>query len=233
MTESLDMLVFGAHPDDAEIGMGGTISRHTAAGWKVGICDLTYAELSSNGTVETRLKEADTASHLLQLAERTNLGLPDRGLRPCKEHLDLITLEIRKFRPRIVMAPYWHDRHPDHMMCSRLVEEAVFNSKLRKYLPNVPAWKVESLYFYFINDTDQADFIVDVSDYHDQKMKSLQAYQSQFQAVESGEDIVQTPLNQRYLERIQQRDYLLGQQAATTYAEGFKSKQPILMDLLS
>src|SRR5690554_5731161 len=135
MSEPLDILIFGAHPDDAEIGMGGTIHHHTLAGFRVGICDLTYAEMSSNGDVARRQEEATQASQLLGLTSRRNLGLPDRGLRMIKEQLDLITLEIRKHRSQIVFAPYWQDRHPDHVACSQLVQEAVFNAKLRKYLP--------------------------------------------------------------------------------------------------
>ncbi len=126
MNGNLDILIFGAHPDDAEIGMGGTIAKHTDAGYKVGLCELTYAELSSNGTVELRQREASEAGRVLDIAVRSNLGLPDRGLFLCKEHIDAVTLEIRKHRPRIVFAPYWEDRHPDHVACSRIVQEAVF-----------------------------------------------------------------------------------------------------------
>src|SRR5690606_26568037 len=103
--EGLDMLIFGAHPDDAEIGMGATIYKHTKAGYRVGICDLTQAEMSSNGSVETRKAEAAEASRLLGLVERSNLGLPDRGLGPAPEQIGAIVKEIRRLRPRIVFAP--------------------------------------------------------------------------------------------------------------------------------
>jgi len=148
MEQILDILVFGAHPDDAEIGMGGTIRKHVLAGLKVGICDLTLAEMSSNGTVETRRREADAASEALGIAYRSNLELPDRGLTPSREHIEAIVAEIRKCRPRIVFAPYWQDRHPDHIACSHLVQEAVFNAKLRKYMPDLAAHSVEQCYFY-------------------------------------------------------------------------------------
>ncbi|MCD1260260.1 bacillithiol biosynthesis deacetylase BshB1 [Paenibacillus athensensis] len=229
MSEGLDILIFGAHADDAEIGMGATIAKHTAAGLRVGICDLTYAELSSNGTVELRQQEADEAASLLGLTVRTNLGLPDRGLTMTKEQIDRITLEIRKHKPKIVFAPYWQDRHPDHIACSQLVQEAVFNAKLRRYLPEAPPVQVEQLYFYFINDVYEADVLVDVSGCYEPKLAALGAYRSQFAA--TGNDVVLTPLNQGYVERVEARDRLLGQKRMVAYAEGFVSKQPLTVDL--
>ena len=115
MNSKLDILIFGAHADDAEIGMAGTIAKHTAAGLSVGICDLTQAEMSSNGTVDLRKQEAEQAAGILDLKVRTNLGLPDRGLFVTPEHIERVTAEIRKFSPSIVFAPYWEDRHPDHV----------------------------------------------------------------------------------------------------------------------
>ncbi|SFF05744.1 bacillithiol biosynthesis deacetylase BshB1 [Paenibacillus catalpae] len=226
MSEPLDILVFGAHADDAEIGMGGTIAKYTAAGKRVGICDLTEAEMSSNGTVELRKQEASAASSVLGLYTRTNLGLPDRGLEISKMHIDAIVAEIRRTRPRIVFAPYWVDRHPDHIACGKLVEEAVFNAKLRRYMPELPAVQVEQLIYYYINDVDDVSLMVDVSDYYDQKRRSLMAYQSQFQTAAPGEDRVATPLTDRYIERVEARDSLLGQTRSWKYAEGFAIKRP-------
>jgi N-acetylglucosamine malate deacetylase 1 len=226
--QPLDILIFGAHPDDAEIGMGATIAKHTAAGYKVGVCDLTFAEMSSNGTVETRKLEAEAASQLLGLAARTNLGLPDRGLFVNPAFIEAITLEIRKHRPRIVFAPYWMDRHPDHVACSQLVQEAVFNAKLRKYAPEsgLEAFTVAELYFYFINDVYEADLVVDGTNYYEQKRQSLQAYSTQFIPAGNDNTFVATPLNQGYLERVEARDGLFGQKCGVPYAEGFVSKLP-------
>lgn len=231
MTHVLDILIFGAHPDDAEIGMGGTISKHTKAGYKVGICDLTHAEMSSNGTVEKRKAEAEEASRILGLSSRTNLGMPDRGLILGREHIEAITLQIRKFRPRIIFAPYWQDRHPDHVMCSHLVQEAVFNAKLRKYRPDVESVTVDQAYFYFINDVYEADLIVDVTDSYENKVNSLRAYRTQFEAGNQDDGFVQTPLNQGYLQRVEARDRMLGQQRTVDYAEGFVSRLPFLVKL--
>jgi len=226
----LDILVFGAHADDAEIGMAGTIAKHTAAGYSVGLCDLTAAEMSSNGTVEGRKAEAQQAADLLGVRVRTNLGLPDRGLHMNGEHLAAVTAEIREYAPDIVFAPYWEDRHPDHIACSKLVEEAVFNAKLRKYMPDKPAVTAPQLYFYFINDLGRTDLLVDVADYYAVKEQALSCYRSQFQKT-PGEDYVSTPLNDGYIERVRARDMLLGQRRLISYAEGFATKIPHTVDL--
>ncbi|GIP20073.1 MULTISPECIES: bacillithiol biosynthesis deacetylase BshB1 [Paenibacillus] len=228
MSKGLDILIFGAHADDAEIGMAATIAKHVQAGYKVGICDLTEAELSSNGNVELRKQEADKASNVLGLEVRTNLGLPDRGLYMTPEHVAAVTSVIREYAPRVVFAPYWEDRHPDHVACSKLVEEAVFNAKLRNWMPDKPAVLVEDLYFYFINDWRTPDLIVDVSDHYEIKMKSLMCYESQFTPAKDG---VATPLTQGYVERVKARDALLGQRKLIPYAEGFAVKTPYKVHL--
>jgi bacillithiol biosynthesis deacetylase BshB1 len=228
----LDILVFGAHADDAEIGMAGTIAKHTAAGFKVGMCDLTEAEMSSNGTVERRKLEAQEAADLLGASVRTNLGLPDRGLYLTESHLAAVTAEIRRYAPSIVFAPYWEDRHPDHIACSKLVEEAVFNAKLRKYMPDKPAIPEPQLYFYFINDLGRTDLIVDVTAEYPLKEQALSCYRSQFGKL-PGEDAVTTPLTEGYIDRVRSRDMLLGQRRLIPYAEGFAGKVPYTVDLFS
>jgi bacillithiol biosynthesis deacetylase BshB1 len=231
MTEPLDILIFGAHPDDAEIGMGATIVKHTKAGYRVGICDLTYAEMSSNGNVVTRKQEAAAAAEILGLSARTNLGLPDRGLFICSEFIDAIVMEIRKFKPRLVFAPYWEDRHPDHVLCSQLVQQAVFNAKLRKYLPGSEATNVEQLLFYFINDVYATDLMVDVSDCYELKMDALRAYKTQFLSPPTEADYVPTPINQAFLQALEARDRILGQKRQMAFAEGFVSKLPVTVNL--
>ncbi|MEK3781284.1 bacillithiol biosynthesis deacetylase BshB1 [Paenibacillus sp. FSL R5-0810] len=229
MSDKLDILIFGAHADDAEIGMAGTIAKHVAAGRSVGICDLTQAEMSSNGTVEIRRGEAEQAAEVLNLKVRTNLGLPDRGLFATPEHVERITAEIRKHAPSIVFAPYWEDRHPDHVAASRLVEEAVFNAKLRRYLPELPPVKVDELYFYFINDIGRTDLIVDVTEHYGTKERALSCYRSQFEKTD--ENAVSTPLTEGYIERVRARDSLLGARSLIPYAEGFASKSPYTVHL--
>lgn len=231
MSQKLDILIFGAHADDAEIGMAGTIFKHTSAGVSVGICDLTAAEMSSNGSVELRKQEAEHAAKVLGLSVRSNLGLPDRGLFVTPENIEKITAEIRRYSPSIVFAPYWEDRHPDHVACSKLVEEAVFNAKLRRYMPDQPAVRVDELYFYFINDLGNTDLVVDISDHYTKKEEALSCYRSQFE--KSGQDSVSTPLTEGYIERVRARDSLLGQRKLIPYAEGFASKTPHIVHLFS
>lgn len=229
--QQLDILVFGAHPDDAEIGMGGTIMKHVQAGYNVGICDLTKAEMSSNGTVELRQQEAAMASAVLGLSARTCLGLPDRGLLLVKEQIDQVVSQIRQYRPRIVFAPYWEDRHPDHVACSKMVEEAVFNAKLRNYMPELPAWKVDQVYFYYINDVSNVSFAIDISEQQANKEKALRCYASQFDTSATA-DAVSTPLTNRYIESVQYRDALLAQAQGWRFAEGFATKKPFPVEVV-
>lgn len=226
--DELDMLIFGAHPDDAEIGMGATIFKHIKAGYRVGICDLTYAEMSSNGTVESRKAEAEEAGRLLGLTKRSNLGLPDRGLRFEEDQIAAIVQEIRRHRPKRIFAPYWQDRHPDHVLCGRMVEEAVFNAKLRKYRPNTEPFTVERLYYYFINDLFEPQITVDVSEHYEMKHLALKAYSTQFFA---GSGNVSTPINQDFLALIEMRDRIAGHKLGFRYGEGFVCKQPVTVDL--
>lgn len=231
MSAKLDILIFGAHADDAEIGMAGTIAKQVAAGYRVGLCDLTQAELSSNGTVELRKREAAEAAQVLGLATRFNLGLPDRGLSGSPEQIAAVTEAIRSHAPSVIFAPYWEDRHPDHVACSRLVEEAAFNAKLRRYMPDKPAVQAPELYFYYINDWKTPDLLVDVTDYYQTKEQALGCYRSQFGQAAPGEDVALTPLNQGYVERVKARDALLGQGKLIPYAEGFAVKTPYLVHL--
>lgn len=233
--EQLDILIFAAHPDDAEIGMGGTIVKHAKAGFRVGICDLTLAELSSNGTPEIRQQEALLAGERLGLTARINLRLPDRGLRSEEQQIRALVRVIRACRPRIIFAPYWIDRHPDHVACSHLVEEAVFNAKLRRYTAaEGEAHDAELVYFYFIHhlpQAPQAQLVVDISETHNIKMAAIKAYRSQFEHSDETSDpaslTVPTPLNQGYLDQVVFRDRLLGQQNRMTFAEGFACKTPL------
>lgn len=228
--DKLDILIFGAHADDAEIGMGGTIAKHIEAGCRVGICDLTEAEMSSNGTVELRRQEAASAAAVLGLSARTNLRLPDRGLAGGPEQIEAIVREIRRWRPRLVFAPHFVDRHPDHVACSKLVEEAVFNAKLRNYLPDIPAVGIQGLIYYYINDMEHPSAVVDITSHYDKKRKSLEAYASQFN-LKATDNSVETPLTNGYLKRVEARDYLLGQSKGWTYAEGFAIKSPLTVSL--
>ncbi len=232
MSKTADILFFGAHPDDVEIGVGGIVAKHAANGYSVAICHLTDAELSSNGTVEARQQEAKEAANILGVTHSIRLGFPDRELTGSKEQLLKITQIIRQFRPRVILAPYWHDRHPDHVACSKMVKEAMFDAGIQKRETpgGEPAHRVKQIYYYYINNVDKADVIVDVSDVYEKKSKALLAYNSQFS---SGKGQVRTPLNQpTYLAMIRGRDQLWGHQIGALYGEGLASASPIKKDLL-
>lgn len=227
--KKIDVLAFGAHSDDVEIGMAGSIYKWTASGRNVVICDLTRAELSSNGTVETRLQEASEAASRMGVLERVNLQLPDRGLYMKDEYIRQIVDLIRKYSPTLVFAPFSEDRHPDHGRCAELVKEAFFSSGIKKF--ETPggnsAHKPNNLFYYFINSQPRPDFVLDISGFMDQKLSALQAYQSQFLLGESG---VKTPLTDGYLERVEARERIYGVEAGVTFAEGFKIDRPLLIN---
>lgn len=224
----LHILAFGAHADDVEIGMGGSIAKLTANGKRIGICDLTDADLSSNGTIELRKLEAKKAAEILGVTERLSLGLPDRGLLLKEEFIREIASVIRRYQPQIVFAPYFEDRHPDHGNCARLVEEAVFSAGIRKYQTknNEAPHKVSRVYFYMINGFHKPDFTIDISETMGHKTAALRAYKSQFEQTENS---VETPLVNGYIETVEARERLFGQQVGVEFAEGFKSKVPILL----
>ncbi len=224
---SLDLLVFGPHPDDIEIGLGGTVARHTSAGWQVGLCDLTRGEMGSNGSPEERLREADAARQVLGAAWRENLGWPDRGITGSREQLDQVSGLVRRWRPRVVAVPYWEDRHPDHGAASRVITEALFNSRLRRYRLDGEPWAPEWICYYFVNDEGPISFAIDVSAQYDAKLAALDCYRSQFRP--EGPDSVDTRLTASSFRRlITSRDGRFGALAGVSYAEGFVVKEPIL-----
>jgi bacillithiol biosynthesis deacetylase BshB1 len=230
---AVDLLVFGPHPDDIEIGAGGMVARHAALGFSVGLCDLTAGEMGSNGTVEDRLKESEAARKVLGASWRENLRWPDRRIGKDPAHLDAAVAFIRRHQPRVVAAPYWIDRHPDHGAASALVTEAVFNSGLRKYSVGGDAaepWKVEWICYYFINDTATPSYVVDVTDYYAQKRQALDCHSSQFQA---GPGAVGTRLNTPlFRQLVESRDAQFGAQAGVTWAEGVVVREPLVRPTL-
>ena len=159
----LDVLAFGPHPDDIEIGLGGALARQATLGYRVGLCDLTCGELGSNGTAEERLSEAREAAAVLGAAWRENLGWPDGGIGDDPGHVRAAAELIRRWRPGTVALPYWHDRHPDHVAASTLLTTAVFRSGLRRYSAQGQPWRPDWVVYYFINDSAPASFVVDVS----------------------------------------------------------------------
>jgi N-acetylglucosamine malate deacetylase 1 len=226
--EAVEILAFGPHPDDIEIGIGATIAKHAALGHRVGLCDLTAGEMGSNGTVEERLAEADSARAVLGARWRVNLRLPDRGIGSDPSHVRRTTEMIRRARPRVVVIPYWSDRHPDHVSASNLLTDAVFNAALRKYQAESDPWRPEAACYYFINDSGAApSFVVDVSEYYEVKRRALACYASQFNP--KAADAVATRMTSSlFPQLIESRDAQFGAQAGCAFAEGFVSRRPVV-----
>ena len=175
---AIDLLVFGPHPDDLELGLGGTIARHVAEGYSVGLCDLSAGELGSNGTPEERRREADAACEVLGAAWRENLAWPDGQIVNTPALARSAAHFIRHHRPRAIAVPYWQDRHPDHTGASEVLTTAAFLSGLRKYESEAEPWRPEWICYYFINDGAPASFVVDVSAHYEKKRRALACYKS-------------------------------------------------------
>jgi bacillithiol biosynthesis deacetylase BshB1 len=223
----LDLLVFGPHPDDIEIGIGGTVARHAALNLRVGLCDLTAGEMGSNGTPEERLAEAEAARRALGAHWRENLRWPDRRIGKDPAHLEQAVWLIRRHQPRAIAVPYWSDRHPDHVAASEVLTEAAFNAGLRRYPGEGPAWKADWICYYFINDGVTPSFVVDVSDYYEAKRAALDCHRSQFRPPDaaSAATRLNTPL---FRQLIESRDAQFGALAGVRWAEAFVVREPLL-----
>lgn len=225
---SLDLLVFGPHPDDLEIGMAGTIARHAAEGRSIGLCDLTAGEMGSNGSPEERMRESEDARVVLGAAFRENLRWADRRIGKDPAHLEQAVDFIRRHQPRTVAVPYWGDRHPDHVAASEVLTEAVFNAGLRRYPAVGAAWKAEWVCYYFINDSVPPSFMIDVSDQYAKKQQALDCHSSQFRPPDAvtAATRLNTPL---FRQLIESRDAQFGALAGVRWAEGFVVRDPLVL----
>lgn len=226
----LDLLAFGPHPDDIEIGMGGTIARHAADGYRVGLCDLTRGELGSNGTPDDRLAESEAARAVLGAVIRVNLGLPDGHLDGDDQGQIVSIVDcVRHYRPRAVAVPYWQDRHPDHVSASTLLTRAIFKSGLRRFVTvgSDDAWRPDWICYYFINDGAPASFVVDVSAHYARKREALACHRTQF--APAGADAATTRLTTPLFQQlIESRDAQFGAVAGVAFAEGFVVRDPLV-----
>jgi bacillithiol biosynthesis deacetylase BshB1 len=221
----LDILVLAAHPDDAELGCSGTIAAQVAKGNKVGIVDLTHGEMGTRGTPELRLQEAANAAQILGLAARENMGFQDVFFKDDAEHQLKLVQVIRKYQPEIILANAVTDRHPDHGKGASLATNACFMSGLTKietYQDGVKQapWRPKFVYHYIQNNYIQPDFIVDISEFWDTKVKSIAAFGSQFFDPKSQEpaSFISSP---EFLPFIESRAREFGHRIQVKYGEGF------------
>jgi bacillithiol biosynthesis deacetylase BshB1 len=227
----LDILVFAAHPDDAELGCSGTIASHVAKGYKVGVVDLTAGELGTRGTPQLRAEESKAASEILKLSARECLHLADGFFEDDPSSIRSIIHSIRKYQPSIVIANAFYDRHPDHGRGSSIVSRAAFLSGLAKIEDGLPAWRPQQIYHYIQDRYIKPDFVVDISDYWETKIASIKAYKSQFYDPNSKEP--QTYISSgEFMKFIEARALEFGHSSGFTYGEGFTvEKIPGINDL--
>ncbi|GGG44021.1 bacillithiol biosynthesis deacetylase BshB1 [Bizionia arctica] len=235
----LDILAFGAHPDDVELGCGATLAKEIAAGKKVGIIDLTRGELGTRGTAETRDAESNEAANILGASIRINLAFADGFFVNDQKHqLEVIKI-IRKYQPEIVMCNAITDRHIDHGKGSKLVSDACFLSGLIKIDTKFDAddmqwqdpWRPKQVYHYIQWQPIEPDFLVDVSGFMDKKEASVLAYKTQFYDPKS--DAPETPISSKnFTDSIAYRAKDLGRLVGVDYAEGFTvERYPVVNSL--
>jgi bacillithiol biosynthesis deacetylase BshB1 len=219
----LDALVIAPHPDDAELGMGGTIVRLIGQGWSVGILDLTSGEPTPLGSIEIRARETADATRALGVSWRRNQGLPNRSLEPSLLHRRALAAVLREARPRVLFAPFWEDAHPDHTAATKLVEDARFWSKLSKSdIPGEPFHPARVLYYFSVHlrIVERPSFLIDVSDQIDAKIQSMRAYRSQL--VDN-----QPPGKIGVIDSVVDRNRFWGHTVGVRHAEPFASREPI------
>ena len=232
----LDMLAFGAHPDDVELGCGATIAKEIANGKSVGIIDLTRGELGTRGNAEKRELEAQKAKQILGVSIRENLGFSDGFFVNDKQHQLEIIKMIRKYQPDIVLCNAIDDRHIDHGKGSKLVSDACFLSgllKIETVLNNQSQkqWRPKHVYHYIQWKNLEPDFVVDVSGYIEKKIEAVLAYDSQFYDPKSNEP--ETPITSKnFLDSINYRAEDLGRLIGVSHAEGFNVERYAGVDSL-
>jgi bacillithiol biosynthesis deacetylase BshB1 len=232
---NLDVLVFAAHPDDAELSMGGTIAKLTSLKFKVGIIDFTRGELGTRGSAELRQQEAFQAALALKVAVRENLNIPDGDIVKNKQNLVKVIMSIRKYKPKIIFAPYFNDRHPDHIDTSILVKKAMFSSgliKIKTFDKEVAqqAFRPNKLFYYMQTYTFDPSFIVDITACFEAKMKAVNSYSSQFFNPRSTEPetFISKP---GFIQYIESRAQYYGFQIGKQYGEPFYCEEKIELEI--
>ncbi|HCQ14392.1 bacillithiol biosynthesis deacetylase BshB1 [Flavobacterium sp.] len=233
----LDILAFGAHPDDVELGCSGTIAKEIALGKKVGIIDLTRGELGTRGSVEIRNSESAKASEILGISARENLDMRDGFFVNDEAHQMKIIQMLRKYQPEIVLCNAIDDRHIDHGKGSKLVSDSCFLSGLRMIETsldgeNQVAWRPKVVYHYIQWKNLEPDLVVDISGFMDVKMESILAYSSQFYNPNTNEP--ESPISSKnFLDSVKYRAQDLGRIVGVDYAEGFTVERYLTVNSLS
>jgi len=229
----LDALAFGAHADDVEIGCSGTIIKLGTLGHKTGLISLTKGEMATRGTPEIRTEEFKKAAEIMGLSVHIMLDIPDGRIEKTWENKTKIIKEIRTYKPRIVFAPYWITRHPDHEQTSQLVRECAFLSGLKKIDTDQEPFRPNKVIYYQSRYEFKPSFIVDISEFHQQKMDAILAYKSQFHNLDKAKDeqgketLISRP---DFLERIETRDKQYGIYIGVKYGEPFLIREALKLN---
>jgi len=178
----VDVMAFGAHPDDIELGCGGTLIKLTDQGHSVVLVDMTRGEMSTRGTIETREREAAAAAQIIGAVARENLELPDGHVRASEEARRRVAEVVRTYRPRVVFVPYYEDRHPDHVHTSQVVYEGIFAAGLTRFETERAAYRPSQVVYYMGWYEFAPTFVVDITEQFDRKMEAIYAYSTQFTA---------------------------------------------------
>ncbi len=222
----LDILAFGAHPDDVELACAGTMILHQQSGFKTGIIDITRGEMGTRGSESIRESEAIKAKEILGLSVRENLNLPDGFIQNDRESRLLVVRKIREFMPDIILCNAVTDRHPDHGLASQLVSDAVFLAGLPKVLTELldgstqSAWKVPKVYHYIQDRFIRPDFVIDVTTVWAKRMEAVMAFSSQFYDPASSEPATAIS-SKEFIDFLSARAQEFGRQAGFSQAEGF------------
>ncbi len=231
-----DVLVFGAHPDDAELAMGGTIAKLTSNNIKVGLVDLTQGELGTRGNLITRFSEAENAASVLCVSFRKNLKMEDGNIQLSRDNLFRVVSIIRKHKPKIIFAPYFKDRHPDHINASHLVKEAMFYSGLSKLKidggETAEAYRPSKLFYFMQTYTFDPSFIINIDEHFETKMKAIKAFKTQFHDPTSAEPetFISRP---EFLNFIESRAMFYGFKIGKKFGEAFFCEEEIEFDLIN
>ena len=230
----LDILAIGVHPDDVELGCSGTLINEIKSGRKTGIIDLTQGELGTRGTISTRYEEASNAAKIIGVRFRENLKMRDGFFKNDEEHQLKLIAAIRKYQPDIVITNILHDRHPDHGRAGKLVSDACFLSGLAKIQTVDEAGKQQARWrpayvLHYIQDWYyEPDFLIDISDVFEQRMKSIEAYTTQFHNTQAIPNEPQTYISTPdFLESVIARARMFGKRIGVKYAEGFVSEKKL------
>ncbi len=214
----LRILAIGAHPDDVELGIGGTIAKHSDFGDKCVIIDLTRGEMGTRGTVAERDQESQDAAAILGVSIRENLGLPDGMVEVNDANKKLLVEAIRRHRPHIMITPSSVERHPDHEHAYQLCKECSFLAGLRKYPADGEAWRPKKMLSYLQERWMEPDLVVDISGYYDQKIQAILAYKSQFYQPDSDEPLTLIA-SEDYMEGLHSRARFCGREVGVKYGE--------------